>query len=289
MTQSTAVARPEAPTLFQMIDRMVPQMAKAAPTHVSAERMARIATTAVRVTPKLGQCSPASFLGALMAAATLGLEVNTPLGHAYLLPFESRKRGVECQLIVGYKGMMELARRSGVVRSIRATVVRSCDEFKVVEGLHPTLEHRPSMDAAERAKAPLTYVYAVAHLADGEPVFVWLSKAEVDKRRARSRAAQSGPWVTDYEAMAMKTAVRVLFPWLPQSVEVSRLAMAVQLDEAADRGPAAQAAALPHEIVSALGEQGLEVNVADEDEPEPAPASRDYDDALDREPGEDDE
>src|SRR5690606_4052970 len=137
--------------------------------------------------------------------ATLGLEVNTPLGHAYLLPFESRKGGFECQLTVGYRGMMEPARRPAGVRWIGAGIVRDGDHFEVVEGLAPSLVHKPSMDAEKRARAPMTYVYAVARLADGDPVFVWLSKADVDKRRARSRAAQSGPWVTDYEAMAMKT------------------------------------------------------------------------------------
>lgn len=135
----------------------------------------------------------------------------------------------------------------------------------------------------------MTYVYAVAHLISGDPVFVWLSKADVDARRARSRAAQSGPWVTDYEAMAKKTAVRALFPWLPQSVE---LATAVAIDEAVERG-APQGAVMPASVLEALAEHGLEVNVAEDEDAEPAPpasSSRSYDDALgEREPGEDDD
>lgn len=248
------------PDLADMIQKMVPQMERAVPSHLSADKMARICLTALRVTPKLQQCSPQSFLGAMMSAATLGLEVNTPLGHAYLVPYKT-----ECTLIIGYRGMMELARRSGVVRSIRAVVVREGDTFEVVEGLHPSLEHRPSTDPGRSDKA-ITHVYAVAALADGDPVFIWMSKAEVDKRRKRSRASGSGPWVTDFEAMAKKTAIRALFPWLPQSTEVASLAAAVALDEAGERG-APQVRVYSPEVVEALAEAGVEIDPGADEEP----------------------
>ncbi len=252
------------PDLADMIQKMVPQMERAVPSHLSADKMARICLTALRITPKLQRCSPQSFLGAVMSAAQLGLEVNTPLGHAYLIPYKT-----ECTLIIGYRGMMELARRSGVVSSIRAVVVRDGDTFEVVEGLRPSLEHRPSTDPG-RCDKDVTHVYAVATLvAGGEPIFVWLSRAEIDKRRRRSRASGSGPWVTESEAQARRTAVRALFRWLPQSTEVASLASAVALDETAERG-SPQVRVYSPEVVEALTEAGVEIDPGADEQPAPS-------------------
>lgn len=267
------------PELVRLVKKMGPQMDKAVPSHLTGDRMARITLTALRVTPKLADCTKSSFLGAVMSAATLGLEVNTPLGHAYLIPFHSRKRGVtECQLIIGYRGMMEIARRSGVVRSIRAVVVRKCDRFEVTEGLNANLIHVPNTDQ-DSGHSPITHVYAVARLADGDPIFVWLTKAEVERRRGRSLSKRGSPWDTDYEAMAKKTAVRALFPWLPQSTEVARLATAVALDEAADRG-ASQVRAYSPEVVEALDAVGVELEAPSDEDAEGEPPTEDPADAL---------
>lgn len=294
--QRQPARRDEAPSLVDMIGGMKGEIAKCLPETASPERVARLALTAIRITPKLAESTPASFFGALLSAATLGLDVNTPLGHAYLIPFNRKVKGpngssgwvTECQLIVGYRGMIELGRRSGVVTKTKATVVRAGDEFFVEEGCAPVLRHRPSL-AADRHTAPMSFVYAVAHLVTGGEVFQWLSRGDVEARRQRSRAKDSGPWVTDYQAMAMKTAVRALFPWLPQSAEMQTLATAVALDHAADRG--VQAAAYPAPVIDVLDRAGLELpptSVDDVDDrdgsPDDGPPPDDFGDLLDGDP-----
>lgn len=215
------------------------QMALAMPKHMTADRLARIALTEVRKVPKLAQCDQTSFLGAIMQCASLGLEPGGALGHAYLLPFEKRQKvgnqwktvGVEVQLIVGYRGMIDLARRSGQILSIEARAVYAKDEFNVELGLDSKIVHKPAWDVADRGA--LTFVYAVAKLKDGGLQFDVMSRAEIEKIRARSKAKDNGPWVTDFDEMAKKTVVRRLFKYLPVSIEIQR---AVGLDEQAEAG-----------------------------------------------------
>lgn len=227
----TAERLPPPKNIEGFLERYKGEIARALPRHMTPDRMARVALTACRIVPKLGKCDPVSLFGAIIQASQLGLEVNTPLGHAYLLPFENRKKGtVEVQLLVGYRGMIDLARRSGQILSISARAVHAKDKFSYAYGLEERLEHEPEADAD---RGPLTYVYAVARLKDGGAQFEVLSKAEVDLIRRRSMAANSGPWVTDYDAMARKTAVRRLFKFLPVSIEIQR---AVTLDELTDAG-----------------------------------------------------
>ncbi len=285
-TNGQIVPRKSGPaTLDQLLERMKPEIARALPRHVNPDRMARIALTALRTTPKLAQCTPESFLGCIVQAAQLGLEVNTPLGQGYLLPFEDRKRGVvQCQLIVGYQGFMDLARRSGMVKAIYAFAVYERDRFSWRLGLDPSIEHEPS---TEEDRGKLTYVYAVAKLEGGEPIFTVLSRSEVERYRARSRASSNGPWVTDFEAMALKTAIRRLFRWLPKSAEMAR---ASELDEAPETGRS-QLAVADENVIGLLQAQGLPV-----DEPpanpdgEPVPESNPANAApteRERVPGED--
>lgn len=208
------------------------QMALALPKHMTADRLARIALTEVRKVPALGRCDQASFLGAIMQCAQLGLEPGGALGHAYLLPFENRKKGItEVQFIVGYRGMIDLARRSGQILSLEARAVYETDYFKVSLGLNPDLQHEPNWDAADRGQ--LRFVYAVAKLKDGGTQFEVMSRAEVERVRSQSKAGQSGPWVSHFEEMAKKTVIRRLFKYLPVSIE---LATAVGLDEQAEAG-----------------------------------------------------
>lgn len=206
------------------------QLALALPKHMTADRLARIALTEVRKVPALGRCDQASFLGAIMQCAQLGLEPGGALGHAYLLPFENRKKGItEVQFIVGYRGMIDLARRSGQILSLEARAVYAADRFHVALGLNPDLTHEPDWEADDRG--PLRFVYAVAKLKDGGTQFEVMSRAEIERVRAKSKAGQSGPWVDHYEEMAKKTVIRRLFKYLPVSIE---LASAVEQDERVD-------------------------------------------------------
>src|SRR5690554_876854 len=145
-------------TLAALIERQKPEIARALPKHMDPDRLARIATTVLRQTPQLGAADPASFLGALMTCAQLGLEPG-PLGHAYLVPFRNNKTNtVEVTFIPGYRGLLELARRSGQVRSVAAHVVKDGDDFEFSLGLHPRLEHKPG-----HKRGDTTHVYAVVH------------------------------------------------------------------------------------------------------------------------------
>jgi len=210
-----------------LLDKMKPQMAAALPKHVDVNRMTRIALTEFRKTPALAKCDPKSFLGAVMQSAQLGLEPGSSLGHCYLLPFKS-----QVQLIIGYRGMIDLARRSGQITSLTARAVYKNDEFKYSYGLDETLTHVPN-EEAEQAPENLTHVYAVAKLKGGGIQFEVMSRSQVEKIRKASRAGNTGPWVAHFEEMAKKTAIRRLFKYLPVSIEIQK---AVTLDEKADAG-----------------------------------------------------
>ncbi len=225
-TTSTAVEKAPSKTpqtIFEQIKAMEPAFRKALPSQVDAGRFVRVATTTIRTNKGLQRCNPQSLLGALMVSAQLGLEPGTPLGHSYLVPFKD-----EVTFIIGYKGLIDLASRSGRIASIRADAVFDGDEFSWELGLNPTVVHRPHADDRDDP-ARITHVYAVARFTDGsEPMFVVLTRSQVDKVKGRSKASGSGPWVTDWEAMALKTAVRRLAKWLPLSIEAQR---GVALDE----------------------------------------------------------
>lgn len=239
--------------LAALLQRMAPEIKRAVPKHVNPDRMVRIALTTLRMNAALMKCSPASFLGCVMSAAQLGLEIGGPFAHAYLVPYKT-----ECTLIISYRGMLELARRSCLVSAIYAYEVREGDEFRYTLGLTPTLTHVPSNDP-RREEKKISHVYAVAKLKDGEPIFIVLTWAQVLTYRNRSRAKDSGPWVTDTAAMALKTAVRRLFTWIPQS---SEMATAAQLDEAAETGRA-QIPAFDETVTKALLAEGVDTSVQD--------------------------
>jgi recombination protein RecT len=226
------------------------QLKVALPRHMTAERMARIATTEMRKVPKLAQCDPMSFLGAVIQCAQLGLEPGNALGHAYILPFDKRQKingqwqtvATEAQVIIGYRGMIDLARRSGQIVSIEARAVYEGDEFECSLGLESKLTHKPDWQNPNRSRPELLrFVYAVAKLKDGGIQFDVMSRAEVDGIRARSKSADNGPWVTDYAAMALKSVVRRLFKFLPVSIEMQQ---AVGLDEQAEAGISQQNSAI---------------------------------------------
>ncbi len=201
------------------------EIEKAAPKHIDAKRMQRIALTAITKNGDLLKCDQRSFAVAVLQAAELGLEPSGALGHAYLVPY-----GRECQLIISYKGMIALARRSGEILSIEARAVYERDTFSVRYGIDATVEHVPYLDGDP---GKLKFVYAVAKLRDGGVQIDVMNRTQIDAIRTRSRAGQKGPWVTDYDEMAKKTVLRRLFKMLPVSVE---LAEAVEKGDAIEFG-----------------------------------------------------
>ena len=222
-----AIAKAKPTTISGFLETYKSEIARALPKHMDADRMARIALTECRKTPALLKCKPESLFGAVIQASQLGLEPGGALGHCYLIPF-----GQDVQFIVGYRGMVDLARRSGQIVSLEAHPVYEGDTFDCSFGLDSTLKHIPNWTDSSRAHPDkLRFVYAVAKLKDGGIQFEVMSRAEVDAIRARSKAGRSGPWVSDYTAMAIKTVIRRLFKYLPVSIE---LAKATALDERAE-------------------------------------------------------
>ena len=197
-------------------------IASLVPEHLTPERLMRVAVNCVAKTPGLQACTPASLLQCVLAAAEVGLEPGGVLGQFYLVPM-----GNIATPIIGYRGLLELARRTGQIASIRAVVVHAKDVFELSEGIEQTILHRPSLSPAP---GELVYVYAVAKLKDGTVQVEVMSRTQVDAIRARSRAGKSGPWVTDFEEMAKKTVFRRLAKWLPLASE--RFERAVEMDNA---------------------------------------------------------
>ena len=243
------------------------QMALALPKSLTPERLTRIVMSECRKTPTLLNCSPTSFYGCVLQCAQLGLEPGSALGHCYLLPFGNGKASdgrPNAQLIIGYRGMIDLARRSGQIVSISAHCVHEADEFHYEFGLHEDCRHVP---AAMADRGPVTHVYAVARLVGGGFQFDVMSRAEIEAVRSQSKAGTKGPWVTHWAEMAKKTVIRRLFKLLPVSIEAQR---DVEVDEKTDRGEAVTASDVIDGIATEKG-VGIEI-LPEEEEPAPAPA-----------------
>lgn len=231
--------------------RQIAEIAKVMPAHCRPERMARVAITALTRTPMLAECDKASFFRCLMDLSQWGLEPDGR--HAHLIPFRNNTKNiVECQLILDYKGLVELAYRSGKVSLIHADVVREGDIFDY--NLGRIQRHTPWFlrnDADKPAKAGEIYAVFcfVEFLAGGAPKTEVMSKQEIDAVRSRSKAGKSGPWQTDYAEMAKKTVFRRASKWLPLSAEVVE---AFDVDE--DRLPPIQHAPRNRVGVSPLNE-----------------------------------
>jgi recombination protein RecT len=221
---SAVAPKAKADNFPAMLDVYKKEIARALPSHLSADRMARIALTCFRQSPKLGECDHKSVFAAVIQAAQLGLEPGL-MGHAYLVPY-----GRTCQLIPGYQGLIDLALRSGRVKSIAAHAVHENDEFDYQYGDSPFLKHKPSLGDRGQIKA----FYACAKLDTGDVAFEVMSKMEVDAIAAKTQSrGKSGPWADYYSEMGRKTAIRRLFKYLPKSVE---MATAMTLDAVAADG-----------------------------------------------------
>lgn len=209
----------------------------ALPKHMNVEKVMRAFGSEIDKNPDLKNCNPKSVIDALLQASQLGLEVSSVLGHAYLIPFnKSVNTGTKakpvwsktkiCQFILGYRGMISLARRSGQIISIYAQAVYENDVFEFQWGIDEKLKHTPA--AGDRG--PFKAAYAIAKLentysqAGKEGIqFDVMYKGDIDKIRARSKSdsgGKSSPWQTDYEEMAKKTVLRRLFKYLPISIEI---------------------------------------------------------------------
>lgn len=213
--------------VLALIDRMLPEIEKALPKAIGAERLGRLVTTEIRRVPALLECTPESLLGAMMLSAQLGLEPG-PLGHVYLVPWKEKGISV-VQFIVGYRGMIDLARRSGQLKDVIARPVFEGEDFDYyVSDAGDRLKHRPRPPAE---RGPVVCYYGRARFAPSGGIVHVMYPEEIEARKNRSPAARkgAGPWTTDYQAMACKTVIRAMAPWLPLNPVAGRALAADEL------------------------------------------------------------
>ena len=226
--QQTQVAAQRPRTVADMLlhDQGLRQsIGNALPKHITPDRMARVCLTALRRNPKLLQAKPESLLAAIMVCSQLGLEPNDPRQLAHLIPYKD-----ECQLIIGYRGYIELAMRSDMVNNIQAMPVYERDLFEYEQGMDLKLRHVPYI--GDEKPGRVIAAYAVATMANGAKAFVVIPRRDIERARAASSGVKSGratPWDDWFPEMAMKTAVRRLAKFMPQSPEFAR---ALEADEA---------------------------------------------------------
>lgn len=212
-TQNKQVAKKQ-PTMKDYIKLYEGEIAKALPSVMTPERFTRIATTALTNTPQLANCTPQSFIGAMMNAAQLGLEPNTVLGQAYLIPYKN-----QVQFQVGYKGLLDLAYRSGEVKTIDAQTVYENDEFVYELGLEPKLKHVPAI----KDRGNPVYFYAVIKLKNGGYSFQVMSIEDVRTHAKKySKSFNNGPWQSNFEEMAKKTVLKKALKYAPLKSDFAR-------------------------------------------------------------------
>jgi recombination protein RecT len=225
MIQSKTAEMQQAPaktTMQQYIKSMEGEIKKALPSVLTPERFTRMVLSALSTNPKLGTCTPNSFLAAMMAAAQLGLEPNTPLGQAYLLPYNN-KGNMEVQFQLGYKGLIDLAYRSGEVEIVQAHIVYANDTFEYQYGLDPKLVHIP----ADSDRGDPVKVYAMFRTKSGGSGFDVMSMDDVRAHAAKySKAYGTGfsPWKTNFEEMAKKTVLKKVLKYAPLKSDFVRAA-----------------------------------------------------------------
>lgn len=219
------------------------QVAMALPKHMKAERFIRVALNSTMRQPELLQCQRESLFLALLQLSAYGIEADGRRAH--LIPFWDHKvcvcghemdqhRSGQCskcstcnvarkrrlvQLIIDYKGIAELVRRSGDVSYIHADVVLEGDDWDFQFGSEAFLRHKPNMVLTDDKRKIIAF-YSFVKLKDGSEDFIVMSKPDVDGIRSRSKSANSGPWVSDYREMGKKTVFRRHSKWLPLSPEV---------------------------------------------------------------------
>ena len=246
-----SAAKAEKKAMQAYIKAMEPAIKKALPSVITPERFTRMVLSALSSTPKLAECSPQSFLAAMMTAAQLGVEPNTALGQAYLLPYRNHGQ-MECQFQLGYKGLIDLAYRSGEVSVIQAHTVCENDVFEYELGMDPKLRHVPAK--ADRGEA-VAY-YAMFKTKDGGYGFEVMSVDDVQRhaqRYSKSYGSGSSPWRSNFDEMAKKTVLKRALKYAPLKSDFVR---GVAQDETIKAELSDEMYAVPDETVfEAEGEQ----------------------------------
>ena len=225
-TKDSSVKLTKSMTIPDMVKALEPEIKRALPSVLTPERFTRMALSALNNTPKLKECTPMSFIAALMNAAQLGLEPNTPLGQAYLIPYKN-KGTLECQFQIGYKGMIDLAYRNDRMQVIEARTIYENDEFYYELGLDARLKHIPTWDD----RGDIRGFYAIFKLDNGGYSFEVMGKTVIDsfaETYSKAFSSEYSPWKTNYEEMAKKTVLKRLLKYAPIKSDFRK---ALSLDE----------------------------------------------------------
>lgn len=217
---TNAVTKQKPKTMKDYVSAMEPEIKKALPSMIKPERFTRMVISALSSTPALSECTPKSFLASMMSSAQCGLEPNSVLGEAYIIPYRN-KGTLEAQFQIGYHGMITLAARAGT--TVRAEAVYENDEFEYELGMNPVLKHKPAMKNRGNVIAYYATWKNAELKADG---FTVMSKEDVEnhaKKYSKAYSGGSSPWSTNFDSMAKKTVIKQALKYAPMNAEVQRL------------------------------------------------------------------
>jgi recombination protein RecT len=245
------------------------------PRHIDPERVIKIAMNVYLNNPELHKCTPMSMVKATMQCAELGLEPSPLLGECAFIPFENKRKVKdgntwkeikvpEVQLMPMYVGLTKLAKQTGEIADVYAVIVDESEKFPefeesgkfsggffVEQGTVRQIHH---IQRIEGRTGKLFAVYGVVKFKDGTCHFEVLGKSDVDAIRKRSKTSENGPWVTDYDAMARKTAIKQALKTVPKSPQKPGLSQSIAADNAADQGEA-----FSTDLTAAIDTEGVEV------------------------------
>ena len=211
-----------------LLDKYKSSIIEILPKHITPERMVQMVTYIVAKNPEIANCTIQSIIGAMIQTSILGFIPSDSLGLCYYVPYGQRNKDGSfskvVQFQIGYKGYIDLARRSKEIKTIYAEVVYSSDLFEFELGLNPILRHVPDFES-KRTDNEIVYCYAIAHYVNGGFNFVVLTKNEIEKLRLRSPMQKdkdnpSNAWKTDYSAMAKAKAIKQLSKYLPLTIDI---------------------------------------------------------------------
>lgn len=280
-------------TLRVFLEKHEGKIVEAAANKIKPGRLLKLALTIATKQPLLvhPKMDKLTVLRAVLDTASLGLDLSPGLGEAYLVPYWNKKASkYECQLIIGYRGLITLARRSDAIAGVDARPVFHGEKFEPHYGTKPFIDHIPDFDKP-RTPDRLRAVYTVWHLADGGEQFDIMSKAEVDEIRKRSKAAESGPWVTDYIQMGLKSITRRSSKLVPMTIEAAEAIEAdtqrefgdLEVETVAERAPIV-VKSTGDRLAEAVGAKALPEGTAPA-QPIPVKGSLDNMELVDRETG----
>lgn len=220
-------------TVRGLLKSMEGEIKNALPAYLPVEKFIRTALTAINSNPKLAECTQDSLLAAIMNSAQLGLEFNTPLGEAYLIPYEDKKNGITTvNFQLGYQGLLKLAYNTGQFKRITAREVRENEDFNFDYGTGE-ISHKPCLTGDS---GDVIGYYAIYQTKDGGQDVFYMSKEDARayglKYSVPFKKYNKGPWIDNFDAMAKKSALIQVIKYAPKAIESQALVQATNFDNA---------------------------------------------------------